>query len=92
VIVSDEGQLGTVPSAARFKKDIKSMDNASESILALRPVKFQYKTDIKGAPQFGLVAEEVAAVKPGSGGARQKRRDLQRALRRSQHDVAQRVS
>jgi hypothetical protein len=64
VIVSDEGQLGTAPSAARFKKDIKSLDNASESILALRPVKFHYKSDTKGTPQFGLVAEEVAAVNP----------------------------
>jgi len=64
VIVSDEGQLGTVPSAARFKKDIKSLDNASESILALRPVKFHYKGDTKGTSQFGLVAEEVAAVNP----------------------------
>ena len=40
------------------------MDKASESILALRPVTFHYKTDTKGTPQFGLVAEEVAAVNP----------------------------
>ena len=64
MIVSDQGQLGTAPSAARFKKDIKSLDNASESILALRPVKFHYKSDNKGTPQFGLIAEEVAAINP----------------------------
>jgi hypothetical protein len=40
------------------------MDRASESILALRPVTFHYKSDTKGTPQFGLVAEEVAAVNP----------------------------
>jgi hypothetical protein len=64
VIVSNTGQLGTAPSAARFKKEIKPMDKASESILALRPVTFHYKSDTKGTPQFGLVAEEVAAVNP----------------------------
>jgi Chaperone of endosialidase len=64
VIVSNTGQLGTAPSAARFKKEIKPMDRASESILALRPVTFHYKSDTKGTPQFGLVAEEVAAVNP----------------------------
>ena len=42
------------------------MDKASEAILALKPVTFRYKKelDAKGAPQFGLVAEEVAKVNP----------------------------
>jgi trimeric autotransporter adhesin len=42
------------------------MENASESILALKPVTFRYKKEIdaKGTPQFGLVAEEVAKVNP----------------------------
>jgi len=64
VIVSDGGQLGTVISSKRFKKDIASMEKASEAILSLRPVTFHYKTDAKGTPQFGLLAEEVAAVSP----------------------------
>jgi predicted ribosome quality control (RQC) complex YloA/Tae2 family protein len=64
VIVSDAGQLGTVASAQRFKKDIASMDKASEVILSLRPVTFHYKTDAKRTPQFGLIAEEVANVSP----------------------------
>jgi len=64
VVVSDGGQLGTTPSSARFKKEIKSMDQASESVLALKPVTFQYKSDQTNTPQFGLVAEEVAAVNP----------------------------
>jgi len=64
VVVSDGGQLGTVASSQRFKKDIVTMENASEAILALRPVTFHYKSDIKGTPQFGLVAEEVAKVNP----------------------------
>jgi hypothetical protein len=64
VIVSDSGQLGTVASSERFKKDIATMDRASEAILSLRPVTFHYKTDAKGISQFGLIAEEVAKVNP----------------------------
>ena len=40
------------------------MDKASEAILKLKPVKFQYKSDPTGTPQFGLIAEEVAKVNP----------------------------
>ena len=40
------------------------MNNASDAILSLRPVTFHYKTDTKGTPQFGLIAEEVAKVNP----------------------------
>ena len=64
VIVSDDGQLGTIASSERFKKDIATMDKASEAILSLRPVTFHYKTDAKGIPQFGLIAEEVAKMNP----------------------------
>jgi predicted ribosome quality control (RQC) complex YloA/Tae2 family protein len=64
VVVSTDGQLGTVASSERFKKDIATMDKASEGILSLRPVTFHYKSDTKSTPQFGLVAEEVAKVNP----------------------------
>ena len=64
VVVDAKGQLGTATSSARFKNDIKPMDKASESILTLKPVTFRYKSDSKGAPQFGLIAEEVAKVNP----------------------------
>ena len=64
VVVSDTGQLGTVASSERFKKDIATMEKASEAILSLRPVTFHYKTDTKSTPQFGLIAEEVAKVNP----------------------------
>ena len=64
VIVSDDGQLGTVASSERFKKDIATMKEASDAILSLRPVTFHYKTDTKETPQFGLIAEEVAKVNP----------------------------
>jgi hypothetical protein len=64
VIVSADGQLGTAASSERFKKDIATMEKASEAVLALKPVTFHYKSDKTNTPQFGLVAEEVAAVNP----------------------------
>ena len=40
------------------------MDQASEAILALKPVTFRYKHELDpdGVPQFGLVAEQVEKV------------------------------
>src|SRR5882724_8962112 len=66
VFVNSSGHLGTLTSSARFKDEIKPMGNASEAILALRPVSFRYKKDIdpQGIPEFGLVAEEVEKVNP----------------------------
>jgi hypothetical protein len=62
VVIDSACQLGTVGSARRFKKEIKLMDKASEAILALKPVTFQYKSEETNRPEFGLIAEEVAAV------------------------------
>jgi hypothetical protein len=68
VFVTSDGKLGTVnpPSSARFKEEIKPMNQVSEAILALKPVTFRYKRefDPKAIPQFGLVAEEVEKVNP----------------------------
>jgi len=64
VVIDSDGQLGTTSSSRRFKKEIKPMDQASEAILALKPVTFYYKNDNTGTPQFGLIAEEVADVNP----------------------------
>ena len=62
VFVNSNGKLGTTPSSRRFKDNIKPMADASDAILALKPVTFQYKQDPAGIPQFGLVAEDVEAV------------------------------
>ncbi len=66
VVVGADGHLGTLTSSARFKDEIKPMDNASEVILALKPVTFRYKKDIdpERIPQFGLVAEQVEKIDP----------------------------
>jgi Chaperone of endosialidase len=64
VLIDSSGQLGTASSSRRFKKQIKPMDQTSEAILGLKPVTFHYKSDSTGTLQFGLIAEEVAAVNP----------------------------
>jgi hypothetical protein len=67
VVVDSNGQLGTVSSSRRYKEDIQTMGEASDRLLQLRPVTFHYKkADAQGnkPQQFGLIAEEVAAVMP----------------------------
>jgi len=58
-ILEPWGGSGEAPDHAT---DIRPMDKASEAILALKPVRFQYKSDSKGTPQFGLIAEQVSKV------------------------------
>jgi hypothetical protein len=68
VVIDSNGQLGTINSSRRFKEDIADMGNSSSLLMQLRPVTFFYRNDQnpKGrAMQYGLVAEEVAAVAPG---------------------------
>jgi tRNA1(Val) A37 N6-methylase TrmN6 len=64
VLIDSDGQLGTMSSSRRFKHQIKPMDTASQAILSLKPVTFNYKSDNTNTPQFGLIAEDVAAVNP----------------------------
>jgi hypothetical protein len=64
VVIDSSGQLGTLSSSQRFKKDIKPMEGTSGSVLDLKPVTFHYKNDKSNIPQFGLIAEEVAKVDP----------------------------
>ena len=64
VRVDVAGQLGPVPSLARFKQNIKLTDKASEAVLALKPVIFRHKHayDPESIAQFGLVVEDVEKV------------------------------
>jgi hypothetical protein len=48
VVIDSAGQLGTISSSRRFKKEIKPMDKASETILALKPVTFHYRATTLG--------------------------------------------
>ena len=64
VFVDGHGKLGTTVSSRRFKDGIKPMAEASDAIMAFKPVTFHYKGDPKNTPQYGLIAEEVAKVNP----------------------------
>jgi hypothetical protein len=66
VFINSNGRLGTLTSSARFKDEIKPMEQASEALFALKPVTFHYKKaiDPQGTPQLGLVAEDVEKVNP----------------------------
>jgi hypothetical protein len=64
VYIDNTGKLGVCLSSERFKHDIQPMDKASQAILALRPVTFHYKNDVKSTPCFGLIAEDVEKVNP----------------------------
>jgi hypothetical protein len=69
VLIEPNGTLGTVVSSGRFKQDVHEMGDASDFLRKLRPVTFHYTEDAVGAegakaPQYGLIAEEVAKVAP----------------------------
>jgi len=51
-------------SSRKLKHDIKPMDKTSETLYQFKPVTFKYNSDWKGTTQYGLIAEEVAAVDP----------------------------
>jgi len=68
VYVNTLGQLGTATSSLRFKEDVTDMGGASDVLMKLRPVTFHYKApydDGQRVLQYGLIAEEVAAIEPG---------------------------
>jgi Chaperone of endosialidase len=60
------GLLGHATSSRRYKDNIKAMDNASQTLFALKPVTFRYKKEIDQSQtlDYGLIAEEVAKVDP----------------------------
>ena len=67
VVIDSNGQLGTINSSERFKKDIQDMNIASRRLLQLRPVTYHYKEpadDGTNPLEYGLIAEEVAKVYP----------------------------
>ena len=64
VYVNADNKIGTLSSSRRYKEQIEPMDQASETLFALKPVTFRYKkhVDPGQALSFGLIAEEVAEV------------------------------
>jgi len=56
-----------VPSSSRFKEEIEDLGDTSESLMSLRPVRFRYRESVGGdghTEEYGLIAEEVAAIAP----------------------------
>lgn len=70
VLVDGSGQLGTASSSRHFKTDVRDVGRDSRALLDLRPVSFYYRQHVEQeAPvlpdrEYGLIAEEVAAVFP----------------------------
>ena len=64
VYINSDNKIGTLSSSRRYKEEIKPMDKASETLLALKPVTFRYKKEVDPARplSFGLIAEDVAEV------------------------------
>ena len=58
VLCASNGQLGTVVSSERYKENILDMP-MDVSVMNLRPVMFNYRSDKYRNIQFGLIAEEV---------------------------------
>ena len=60
------GLLGHLSSSRRHKEDVQPMTNASETLYRLKPVTYRYKKEIDTTQSldYGLVAEDVAAVDP----------------------------
>ena len=61
-----EQVLGYASSSRRYKEDIQPMDQASETLFALKPVTFRAKKNMDPARvrYYGLIAEDVAEVDP----------------------------
>jgi hypothetical protein len=67
VVIDSSGQLGTVNSSRRYKRDIQDMGEASSGLMRLRPVTYRYEQAYAdgGSPiDYGLIAEEVEEVYP----------------------------
>ena len=64
VVIDPSGRLGVTLSSARYKRDVEAMGSRSAGVFQLRPVTFAYWEDAPGTVQYGLIAEEVAAVYP----------------------------
>jgi trimeric autotransporter adhesin len=64
VFINSNGQLGTVQSSARYKRDIHAIGAHNQGLFHLRPVSFRYTQDTTAQKHYGLIAEEVDKVYP----------------------------
>jgi len=65
VLIDGSSQMGTVSSSARYKDNIRTIDDVSSMrIQQLRPVAFNYSQFNADRAEYGLIAEEVAEIIP----------------------------
>jgi uncharacterized coiled-coil protein SlyX len=66
VYVTSDNRIGTLISSRRYKDDIEPMEDASNVVHSLKPVRFRYKKEVDPTRIlcFGLIAEEVAKIAP----------------------------
>ena len=66
VLIDSKGQLGTVSSTIRKKRDVIDMGDSTSALRLLRPVKFKWKPEVSSSEDYnyGLIAEEVDEVMP----------------------------
>ena len=60
LINTSNGQLGTIVSARKYKKDINPIGKSSMNLLDLEPVQFKYIDDESDELHYGLIADDVA--------------------------------
>jgi hypothetical protein len=61
--------VGCLTSSARFKHDIRPLPSSIDTIMALRPVTYEWNDPVMGkGEQVGLIAEDVYAADPRLGG------------------------
>lgn len=64
VVVDSNGQLGTVSSSMRYKKNIAPLGDVTAQFMNINPVSFEYIDQASGRVQYGFIAEEFAEQFP----------------------------
>ena len=68
VLIDSNGQLGTLVSSKKFKKNIVPVDQeTAEKLAMLNIVTFSYIDDETNSVQYGAIAEEVLQIFPRVG-------------------------
>jgi hypothetical protein len=62
VVADGNGKLWKLSSSRRYKTNIETLHTETDSVLNLRPVRFEYKET--GQKDIGLIAEEVEKISP----------------------------
>lgn len=64
VVIDSNGQLGTVSSSIRYKKNIAPLGDVTAQFMNINPVSFEYIDQASDRVQYGFIAEEFAEQFP----------------------------